>query len=76
MTIIDTETWASVLLCDKSTWATPRARTFFDDVPFKHIMDTFINDSLSSRVGSVWGAIDRKGVKRKCCFRVGATTKL
>ena len=76
MTIINTETWALILLCDKSTWPTPWARTFFDDVPFKHIMDTFINDSLSSRVGSVWGAIDRKGVKRKCCFRVGATTKL
>ena len=58
MTIINTETWASILLCDKSTWATPRARTFFDDVPFKHIMDTFIDDSFSSRVGFVWGTID------------------
>ena len=78
MTIINTETRASVLLCDKSTRATPRARTFFDDVPFKHIVDAFINDSFSSRVGSVRGTIDRTGVRgeRKCCFRVGATTKL
>ena len=74
MTIINTETRASVLLCDKGT----RARTFFDDVPFRHIMDAFIDDCFSSRVGSVRGTIDRTGVRgqRKCCFRVGATTKL
>ena len=53
MTIINTQTWALILLCNKSTWPTPWARTFFDDVPFKHIMDTFIDDSFSSRVGSV-----------------------
>ena len=63
MTIINTETRASVLLCDKITWTIPRARTFFDDVPFKHIMGVFINDSFSSRVGSVWGTIDRTGVR-------------
>ena len=50
MTIINAETRASVLLCDKSIRAASRARTFFDDVPFKHIMDAFINDSFSSRV--------------------------
>ena len=32
---------------------------------FKHIMDTFINDSFSSRVGSVRGTIDRTGVRGK-----------
>ena len=76
--MINTEMRAFVLLRDKSTRATPRARTFFDDVPFKHIVDAFINDSFSSRVGSVRGTIDRTGVRgeRKCCFRVGATTKL
>ena len=36
MTIINTETRASVLLCDKSARATRRASWFFDDVPFKH----------------------------------------
>ena len=78
MTIISAEKRASVLICDKSTLATPRAKTFFDDVPFNHIMDAFINDSFSSMVGSVRGTIDRTGVRgqRKCFLRVGATTNL
>ena len=78
MTIINTEARASVLLCDKSTRAAPRAGTFFDDVPFMHIMDTFFYDSFSLRFGPVRGTIDRTGVRgqRKFCLRVRATTKL
>ena len=47
MTIINTETRASVLLCDKSTRAIPRARAFVDDVPFKHIMGHFSITALA-----------------------------
>ena len=74
MTIINKATRASVLLCDKSTRASPRAISSFDGVPFKHIMDAFVNDRFSATVVTARGAIDRTGVRgQRTGFR-GCTT--
>ena len=62
-TIIYTEPRASVLLCDKSTRASPPASSSFDGVSLKHIMDAFVNDKFSARVGTARGTIDRTGVR-------------
>ena len=76
-TIIYTEPRASVLLCDKSTRASPPASSSFDGVSLKHIMDAFVNDKFSARVGTARGTIDRTGVRgQRTGFRVCATTKL